>query len=689
MSAICWIDSGNGYAGSVYKHDSPNAGKWYADAAAISGETGATYTMKAANEGKAIGWRDDVGGDVTNTIELFVPSDIAGLVCWFDAYDDSTFTLVSGDVSEWRSRDGSGTGMKGAQATAGTRPTYNASARNGRPGVVAGNATKYLELNSITALPDLTEPSTVMGVGYCDASGTGYRAIFSWGPNSGNSNRTTGKGSGTFMGHYGSSSSFDYVTTDAWPGFDKIFYDAMNGTTGDFWSNGVDVGGRTFGATYSTIAGGIGRIGAWTTGTAQWWYGVIQEIIVYDSILGSTDREKLEGYHAAKWGLQSLLPSNHPYKNAAPDGQLASAKVTLGAVTATGTMVTPIPLVSEVVLGAVTATGTFQNVVGAVVQGELGSLFVSSEADAFKPVVVNAILGEVVATSEIIGIEDIVANIVLGGLVTTSEMTKTEAVEIRAVLGSMFVEGEMSTNEPGAVNIVLGGIVGRAEAVQYPPGVIEAVLGAVVAQGEFSSVAPILVEGLLGELVCTSVLTEDQPGYLEVEDGTVVPNANSYVTLAFVDNYLESLGYSDWISADTAVREGAIIRATAGIDGIYGKQYPGTKVKGRQQSLLWPRKDATDIEDNEIPEDEIPIELQRAVAEAAYLEWLEPGYLTPNWSTSQLVTQETLGPLSVSYSDPSQFGRGGNQPTLAKIDGILSSLLAIGVVNLFGSTARM
>jgi hypothetical protein len=44
----------------------------------------------------------------------------------------------------------------------------------------------------------------------------------------------------------------------------------------------------------------------------------IAEIVFYKSALSLSNREKIEGYLAWKWGLQANLPSNHPYKNATP-----------------------------------------------------------------------------------------------------------------------------------------------------------------------------------------------------------------------------------------------------------------------------------------------------------------------------------------------------------------------------------
>jgi hypothetical protein len=46
--------------------------------------------------------------------------------------------------------------------------------------------------------------------------------------------------------------------------------------------------------------------------------GMISEILVYSGTLTTTQIQQIESYLAFKWGLNSLLPSSHPYKNAPP-----------------------------------------------------------------------------------------------------------------------------------------------------------------------------------------------------------------------------------------------------------------------------------------------------------------------------------------------------------------------------------
>lgn len=48
------------------------------------------------------------------------------------------------------------------------------------------------------------------------------------------------------------------------------------------------------------------------------WTGLIGEVICYSNVLPLSNMQKVEGYLAWKWGLQSNLPAAHPYKYAAP-----------------------------------------------------------------------------------------------------------------------------------------------------------------------------------------------------------------------------------------------------------------------------------------------------------------------------------------------------------------------------------
>ena len=80
----------------------------------------------------------------------------------------------------------------------------------------------------------------------------------------------------------------------------------LNGTAGTPSNNGANaIAAGTFYSVgvYDDTAGYVGN----------YWNGNICEIIVYSSDLTATERQRVEGYLAWKWGIQSSLPSTHTY----------------------------------------------------------------------------------------------------------------------------------------------------------------------------------------------------------------------------------------------------------------------------------------------------------------------------------------------------------------------------------------
>lgn len=82
-----------------------------------------------------------------------------------------------------------------------------------------------------------------------------------------------------------------------------------------------------------------------------------------------------------------------------------------------------------------------------------------------------------------------------------------------------------------------------------------------------------------------------------VEDGTVVANANSFVTLAYADAYFLDRAITAWTGVQ-AVKESALIRATDYVNNRFN--FLGTKYD-EDQTLEFPRVYA-DSEDAEMPD---------------------------------------------------------------------------------------
>jgi hypothetical protein len=63
--------------------------------------------------------------------------------------------------------------------------------------------------------------------------------------------------------------------------------------------------------------GNVVRIGSrFAAGSS--WFGKISEVLFYNNVLSNAERQQVEGYLAAKWGMRSLLPATHPYSNTYP-----------------------------------------------------------------------------------------------------------------------------------------------------------------------------------------------------------------------------------------------------------------------------------------------------------------------------------------------------------------------------------
>jgi hypothetical protein len=75
------------------------------------------------------------------------------------------------------------------------------------------------------------------------------------------------------------------------------------------FKNGTPLTSTTTTVTYMSGNSQTARIGIWDTTFA----GSIAELIAYDAPLTTIQRQQVEGYLAWKWGLQTTLPSAHPF----------------------------------------------------------------------------------------------------------------------------------------------------------------------------------------------------------------------------------------------------------------------------------------------------------------------------------------------------------------------------------------
>lgn len=170
---------------------------------------------------------------------------------------------------------------------------------------------------------------------------------------------------------------------------------------------------------------------------------------------------------------------------------------------------------------------------------------------------------------------------------------------------------------------------------------------------------------------------------LIVEDGTGLATAESYVSVATYKSYADARGVSYAGKTDAEIEQAAR-RATAWIDGAYGRRFIGQRTNGRAQALCWPRIDAWDAENEEyIASDEVPDEIVTATCEAAVRELASPGSLAPDLKRGGAVKSVKAGSVSVEF-----MGNAPAETTFKAIDQALAPLLTSTSGGLVGRAVR-
>lgn len=228
----------------------------------------------------------------------WTPADIT-TAAWFDAtvgVNDS-----SGNVDQWDDQSGNNNDLT---QTSSARPKTGTHTLNGL-NVIDFDGSNDSMFHS-TALT--TQPASFAAVFVRDASGADH-TVFDGISGSGR-NMLRLRSTDVLAVFAGSFVGTDSITTGAMlasglfnGSSSEIRLDGGTAVTGDSGSEDLD--------------GGL-RVGANNSGGPQLLDGKIAEIVITDTDLSTSDRQKLEGYLAHKWGQTGNLPGGHPYKSVGP-----------------------------------------------------------------------------------------------------------------------------------------------------------------------------------------------------------------------------------------------------------------------------------------------------------------------------------------------------------------------------------
>lgn len=268
---------------------------------------------------------------ISKNIWDFDPTSIGGCNLWLDGADRNTLfsdtagttqATVGGSVARWN--DKSISRNNATQSTVENRPVL---ASNGSIQLTQANS-HHLTIGNAALLPTGANNATYFVVTQRDPVATQTPSIFSYGNGADSQARTIyDRGSAAttgviFVGGVNAIRAFNPVTSGVINTLSHITTFVVNNYIGSGWYNGVPftTNSQDFQDTTTQLNTGTGFafIGRHVVGLGAgltFYGGNIYEILVYNSTLSNTDRQIIEGYLAWKWGLQSALPSSHPYNN--------------------------------------------------------------------------------------------------------------------------------------------------------------------------------------------------------------------------------------------------------------------------------------------------------------------------------------------------------------------------------------
>ena len=208
---------------------------------------------------------------------------------WFDAADASTIIESGGDVSQWNDKSGNGDNA----IWNGSKPTYELGAFNGKDSIYF-DGTDLLRISGFNL--DLS-PFTIIFVGEGALNSAGLNNI----PRLYFNNNLV-----SYVDN-----SIGFWTEDGTKRLLSWSFDGVNSHT--VHRNASPVGTATQAATSGLVNDYyVGRAGS------DYSDGRFCEYIVLRRNATTTERQKLEGYLAHKWGLTANLPIDHPYKLVGP-----------------------------------------------------------------------------------------------------------------------------------------------------------------------------------------------------------------------------------------------------------------------------------------------------------------------------------------------------------------------------------
>lgn len=304
-----------------------NAVRGAGNGAANTGSGGGGYGRNGAGSAGGTGGSGIVIIAYTTSSVAFTPASITALSLWLDGADSTTITTVTG-VSQWNDKSGNAYNL--TQSTTSLQPTRTGNYLNFQSNYylnVPFSAMNNFSTWSIFLLINPISASNWIMVKQKDGANT-YNVISMTYNTSGGGGPQTGTSGYLYWRSYNSgaqAASANALSTSTVQIFNIIYdgtnlYIYINGTLNSTTAGAFAIQNDTSPSNY-TLGCWIQSSSVINTGVTSFQLG---EMLSYSTNLSATNRQTLEGYLAWKWGIQSSLPSGHPYLTAAPTSAIGT-----------------------------------------------------------------------------------------------------------------------------------------------------------------------------------------------------------------------------------------------------------------------------------------------------------------------------------------------------------------------------
>jgi hypothetical protein len=234
------------------------------------------------------------------SLPTFIPPRVTGLVLWLDANDSSSFTLSGSNVTQWRDKSGSGNHFSVVSGTPTRITDGSLTVVNIPSGTIMGGTSSISVTTSfqIFAVAKVTGPTTDF-----------YSMLLSIGASTDRSIR-----------YYSSTNSTSNIQLQGGPSLasnagDLIGTAQVNGSR-NATASSVYTNYHLLDGPSTVTQAGIPRIS--DSFNNRYFIGRVCEILIFNTSMINLNREKIQGYLAWKWGINSLLPSTQTYYSVAP-----------------------------------------------------------------------------------------------------------------------------------------------------------------------------------------------------------------------------------------------------------------------------------------------------------------------------------------------------------------------------------